>query len=142
MVIPSDTKVVTVIILLQKTNILLGQGLIIEVNIKYIENKTVDFEEYFEDVVGVSISENLEPVKIVLQISKDLWPYIESKPIHGSQRIISKDNAAIVIELSLQINYEVTSLIFAFGDDVKVVAPAELIVSIKNKAEALYKNYL
>ena len=115
---------------------------IIEVNIKYIENKTVDFEEYFEDVVGVSISENLEPVKIVLQISKDLWPYIESKPIHGSQRIISKDNAAIVIELSLQINYEVTSLIFAFGDDVKVLAPAELIVSIKNKAQALYKNYL
>jgi predicted DNA-binding transcriptional regulator YafY len=48
----------------------------------------------------------------------------------------------VIIELLLQINYELTSVIFAFGEDVKVLAPDELRTSILNKAEALLKNYL
>ena len=53
----------------------------------YIENETIDFEEYFDDVVGVTVTENQKPNKILLQISYELFPYIESKPIHGSQKI-------------------------------------------------------
>ena len=108
----------------------------------FTDNDTWDFEEFFEDVVGVTVSQNGEPVKILLQISKNLWPYIESKPIHGSQKVKVKNDEIVIIELTLQINYELTSVLFAFGEDVKVLAPEELISKIKNKAEALLKNYL
>ncbi len=108
----------------------------------FTDSDTWDFEEFFEDVVGVTVNQNEEPVKILLQISKSLWPYIESKPIHGSQKVKSKNEESVVIELTLQINYELTSVIFAFGEDIKVLAPEELKISIKNKAEALLKNYL
>lgn len=113
-----------------------------DTNRHYADSDTWDFEEFFEDVVGVSVNKNLEPVKILLQISKSLWPYIESKPIHGSQKVKSKNDEGVTIELALQINYEITAVIFAFGEDVKVLAPEELKTSIKNKAEALLKNYL
>ncbi len=113
-----------------------------ETNRHYTDNDTWDFEEFFEDVVGVSVNKSQEPVKILLQINKSLWPYIESKPIHGSQKVKVKNDESVTIELNLQINYELTSMIFAFGEDVKVLAPKELKTSIKNKAEALLKNYL
>lgn len=108
----------------------------------YTDSETWDFEEFFEDVVGVTVNKNVEPVKILLQINRSLWPYIESKPIHGSQKVKSKDSESVTIELTLQINYELTAVIFAFGEEVKVLAPDELKISIKNKAEALLKNYI
>lgn len=113
-----------------------------ETNRYYSDKNDWNFEEFFEDVVGVTVSQNTEPVKILLQISKSLWPYIESKPIHGSQKVKAKNEENITIELTLQINYELTAVIFAFGEDVKVLAPEELKTSIKTKAEALLKNYL
>jgi len=113
-----------------------------ETNNYYSNSETWNFEEFFEDVIGVTVKENVESAKIILQISKSLWPYIESKPIHGSQKVKSKSDDIITIELSLQINYELTAMIFAFGEDVKVLAPDELKICIKDKAEALLKNYL
>ncbi len=107
----------------------------------FTDSDTWDFEEFFEDVVGVTVKQDIEPSKILLQISKSLWPYIESKPIHGSQKLKSKSDDSVIIELSLQINYELSSMIFAFGEDVKVLAPEELKTSIKNKAEALVNKY-
>jgi len=113
-----------------------------DINKHFTDIDIWDFEEFFEDVVGVTVNKNVKPSKILLQISKNLWPYIESKPIHGSQKIKSKDSEGVTIELLLQINYELTAVIFAFGENVKVLAPEELKTSIKNKAEALLKNYI
>lgn len=109
---------------------------------KFVENKTIDFEEYFEDVIGVTVRENQEPVKITLEISKKLWPYIETKPIHGSQKIKSQNKNSVTIEISVLLNYELSSLIFSLGEDVKVIAPTELIAILKNKAKTLLANYL
>lgn len=102
---------------------------------------TWDADEFFEDVVGVTVNVNAEPIRILLQVRKSLWPYIESKPIHGSQKVKSKDSDTVTLELCLQINYELTAKLFAFGEDVKVLAPQELKDRIKAKAEALLKNY-
>jgi predicted DNA-binding transcriptional regulator YafY len=115
---------------------------IADTSIEFIENQKINFEEYFEDVVGVTIKVDQEPVKITLEINKRLWPYIETKPIHGSQKIKSKTINTVIIELYLQMNYELSSVIFSLGEDVKVIGPIELRETIKNKAESVLKNYL
>jgi len=107
---------------------------------KYIENEIVDFEEYFEDVVGVTIKEE-EPIQIILQVSKELYPYVESKPIHGSQKIKERNDKGVVLEFLLQINYEFISLIFSFGEDVVVIEPDNLKTIIITKAKSLLNNY-
>ncbi|MEA1980247.1 MAG: WYL domain-containing protein [candidate division Zixibacteria bacterium] len=111
-----------------------------EKNSKYIENETLDFEEYFYDVVGVTVKEE-EPVKIILQVSKELYPYIESKPIHGSQKTKERNDNKVLLEFLLQINYEFISLIFSFGEEVIVVEPESLKTIIITKAKNLLKNY-
>jgi predicted DNA-binding transcriptional regulator YafY len=108
----------------------------------YIENAFVDFEEYFDDIVGVTVNVDQEPIKILLQVNKNRWPYIETKPLHGSQKVKSRDEEYTTIELSLQLNNELISLLFSYGEDIKVLAPEELINILKNKAEALLRNYL
>ena len=50
---------------------------------KYIAT-AIDFDEHFEDVVGVSVTEmECQNVKLKFKIT---WPYINTKPIHGSQK--------------------------------------------------------
>jgi len=75
-----------------------------ETKIKYRESE-IDFEEYFDDVIGVTVKGDAPVEKIILKISKDRWAYIESKPIHGSQKPpISIDDTGVIIQLELQIN--------------------------------------
>ncbi|NLX66482.1 MAG: WYL domain-containing protein [Bacteroidales bacterium] len=113
-----------------------------EVNKQFIENEIIDFEEYFDDVVGVTVTENQKPIKILLQISNELFPYIESKPIHGSQKIKERTSESVIIELTLQLNYEFISLVFSYGEEVTVIEPEELKTIIKTKAEKVFKNYI
>jgi len=108
----------------------------------FIENEIIDFDDYFYDIVGVTVIENKKPIKIKLQISNELFPYIESKPIHGSQKIKEINSKNTIIELFLQLNYEFISLIFSYGEDVSVIEPEELITIIKTKAERVFKNYI
>ncbi|MFN6377976.1 MAG: helix-turn-helix transcriptional regulator [Flavobacteriales bacterium] len=111
------------------------------INKSYRENNTINFEEYFEDVVGVTVSNEAKLEKIQLEIDPHLWPYIESKPIHGSQRVISKRNDKVIIELIVQINYELVTTLFAYGDGVKVMQPHTLKEEMITKAKAIISRY-
>jgi predicted DNA-binding transcriptional regulator YafY len=113
-----------------------------ETNEIYIENKEVNFEEYFDDVVGVTVKGNESTEKILVKISKNLWPYIESKPLHGSQKINAILGNEIIIELSIEINYELISLLFSYIDSIEVVEPETLKAKFKLLSENIYKKYV
>lgn len=110
-------------------------------NENYIPNTEIDFDEFFEDVVGVSIDPNSSSEKVVLRISADVWPYIESKPIHGSQKVKNKTDHGIEIELDLQVNHELIALLFSYLDGVEIMEPAELRVKFKTISESIFKKY-
>ncbi len=84
-------------------------------------NCQIDFEEYFEDIIGVTNPEDQFAEDIVLEFSEHRLPYVLSKPIHGSQKL--KDGR---IHLNLKINREFTSYLMSFGGDVQVISPANL----------------
>ena len=111
-----------------------------EINKEYLENENINFDEYFDDVIGATVK-NEEPVKVLLKINNRRFPYIESKPIHGSQKIKERKPDGVVVELLLQINNELISLILSYGEDVTVISPQKLIDIIKGKAENILKNY-
>ncbi len=107
----------------------------------YVENTDINFEEYFDDIVGVTLRSDQHPQAIRLKINASLWPYIETKPLHGSQKVKTRTDQAIEVELFLQINYEFISLLFSFAEDITVISPQELKNIIKTKAEKVLKNY-
>lgn len=95
------------------------------VNKTYIPTD-IDFKEYFEDILGVTYDSNKEIHKVLLQIDTNLWPYIETKPIHGSQKFISRNESSIVIQLTVMLNYELESTLLQFGEKLTVIEPEEL----------------
>lgn len=108
-------------------------------HIEYIPNKDFNFEEYFEDVVGVSVPMSGAPDKVVLKFEKSRFPYVETKPLHPSQRIIDKDECIVQIEVHQ--NSELDSLIFSFGDQVEVLAPDSLRNKFKARIDKLSEKY-
>jgi predicted DNA-binding transcriptional regulator YafY len=107
----------------------------------YIENTEIDFDEYFEDIVGVSFPRDVELEKLILRFDESLIGYIESKPIHGSQKI-KKIGDEIFVELELIINYEFETLLFGLSDRVKIIQPISLRNNIKERAEQTIKKNL
>ena len=104
------------------------------------EDTTVDFDAYFDNVIGVTISDN--PVeRIELWISKQQLGYLETKPLHRSQRIVSRDDDGGIVEFDLIPNYELEQAILALGEHAKVLAPASLKDKIKERTRQSLNNY-
>lgn len=65
-----------------------------EIVAKYIPT-TIDFNEYFEDVIGISKPKDTVVEKVILLATQTLKPYITTKPLHGSQRKLPKTKTVI-----------------------------------------------
>src|SRR5690554_2426872 len=112
-----------------------------ESKIKYRKNDEVNFDEFFDDVIGVTVKRDAPIEKLLIKLSKEIWPYIESKPLHGSQKIKSRTETEILIELAVQINHELVALLFSYMDATEVIEPESLRERFKSLSEAVYKKY-
>ncbi len=102
----------------------------------FVENTSIDFGTYFNDIVGVTVPEENVPLQTVrLRFSSARFPYVVSKPIHNSQRIVDADNG--IIELRVRRNKELDQKIFSYLPNVEVLAPSDYREEI---AAAIRKN--
>lgn len=112
-----------------------------EAQTKFYRNSEINFDDYFEDVVGVTVKKDVPVEKLQLKLKKEIWPYIESKPLHGSQRTIMKTEAEVMIELTVQINHELIALLFSYMDAIEVIKPERLREQFKSLSETIYNKY-
>ena len=110
-------------------------------NVPFIPNTTIDFTKHFDDVVGVSIpDESVVKETVVLKFDEARFPYVVSKPIHNSQKILSEEDCTLQIEV--RPNKELESVIFSYFPHVEVIAPASLREEFKEKIENNLKKYM
>lgn len=112
-----------------------------ESELKFIENSTCDFNEYFEDIVGVTLMHQNTLETVILKVSNLLFPYIQTKPIHGSQKVKEQGETHSLISLDIIPNYELESLILSYGEGIEVLAPESFRTIIKSRVELINKNY-
>lgn len=108
---------------------------------KFKPNMSVDFNEYFEDIVGVSLSNDGGIENIVMRVSNVLFPYIQTKPIHGSQKVKEQGASHTLISFDLIPNYELESLILSYGEGMEVLMPKSLREKIIKRIELIGSNY-
>ncbi len=101
----------------------------------------VNFEEYFDDVIGVTVPKHLEPVDVVMRVCNSRFDYIKTKPLHLSQRVISEDKNHTTISINVKITKELITLILSFGPDLEVLSPASLRAEITKNIRALNNIY-
>jgi predicted DNA-binding transcriptional regulator YafY len=108
---------------------------------KYIENTTLDFKEYFEDIVGVSFTPNENPIKIKFKINNEVTPYILTKPLHGSQKKIESKADATIIEIEVIPNIELKQLILSYGEGMEVISPKSFRDQMKKVIDNMNRIY-
>ena len=106
------------------------------------KNEEVNFDEYFDDVIGVTVKKDAPVEKVLIKLSKEIWPYIESKPLHGSQKIKSRTETEVLIELAVQINHEQMELLFSYMDSKNIIETQSLRERFKRLSETVYKKYI
>lgn len=110
-------------------------------NAEFIPNIEFDFEEYFEDVIGVTIYAGEQAQKITIKIDAQLWPYIQTKPIHGSQKEIEINESYTIITLELIPNFELEARILSFGEHIQVLSPKAFKDILTQRISKLNKTY-
>lgn len=93
----------------------------------------LDFNEYFEDIIGVSNDLSKEVEKVIIELTPNIIPYISSKPIHGSQKIIEN-----ILTIEVKHNYELESLILSYGENMRVLEPKTLQESLSNRISKMH----
>lgn len=104
-------------------------------------NEEVSFADYFYKAVGVSIDNEQPTERVRLWISAKQYPYVETKPLHGTQRKIEADDKGVVIEIDVQQNFELTQLILSMGQHVQVLSPESLRQRIATELAEALKRY-
>ena len=117
-------------------------GSIRETKGKYQKNNKIDWQEYFEDIIGVTKPVDSETEKVVLHFKGRTGNYMETKPLHGSQKSKWIDDNTLEVTLDIIINYELESLILSYAESVEVKKPKSLTVIVKNKLKAALTKYL
>lgn len=102
---------------------------------------TVRWKEYFDDMIGVTKTHNLEVVEVTLHFRGPARNYVRTKSLHGSQKVKSITENILEVRLNVILNYELEQTILSFGENVTVINPKELADSIWKRLNLACERY-
>lgn len=112
-----------------------------------------DLSDRYEDIIGVSYYEENEIQKIIFWVSNKSAPYVDTKPLHGSQTNIRGEkeqcireqyyvpSGGAIFSIECKENYELIRELCSFGGELKVLSPRSIVESIKQRIRSMYELY-
>lgn len=119
-------------------NVALDRIVAIEPSTAKYQHTDIDFEEYFDDVIGVTIPD-VQAERVLLKFSPRRLPYVLSKPLHPSQKAKDKTNG--IIEITVKPNRELMAMLLEYGDDVEILLPEYLRKQMQERIEKMLHLY-
>jgi len=110
-------------------------------NAQFHENTLFDPDTYFENLIGVTKNLNDKTVHVELRVDNEQAPYVMTKPLHPSQRLVTQDINGIVISLDVVHNIELEARILNYGQHITVLSPPPLRRHIKRTLKLALANY-
>ncbi len=88
----------------------------------------VDFDAaaYFRYAYGITANNKTTPETIVFTAQNVAAKYIETQPFHDTQRVIERDNAQTVFEVTLLSSEELIRNILSYAGEIEVKQPLSL----------------
>ena len=104
------------------------------VNEPYVQSE-IDYQTYFDDIVGVTHEKDAKDEDIVLRaLNPEVLGYIKTKNLHQSQVIEGN-----IIRLHLKVNYEFVNRLLPYADRLMIEQPLSLRSRVKKWAENILK---
>ncbi|HEY4327484.1 MAG TPA: WYL domain-containing protein [Mucilaginibacter sp.] len=107
----------------------------------YIKNTTVDFSTYYSDVIGVTKSPNQRDCEVVFWIDDANAPYVITKPLHHTQKLLSGEADGKIFSIRVIINFELERELLGFGSKLRVLGPRFLVKQIKEQLQKTLDRY-
>ena len=104
-------------------------------DLKYVAPNDFNIVDYFQHIIGVTVNQNEHPEHVVIFADYETAPYILTKPLHHSQKLLETLPNGMTFSLRVQLNFELEREILGFGERIKVIAPERLKRRIKEKFE-------
>ena len=98
-----------------------------------------DIDECFKDIVGVSLKFKEPCQHIVFKAYHPADYYIETKPIHHSQRVLERHDDYTIMSLDLIPTYEFETIMMTYADKCEILEPLDLREKIKERARNIVK---
>jgi predicted DNA-binding transcriptional regulator YafY len=93
-------------------------------DITFKENTQIDFNFYFEDIIGVTIYKDAQIESVKLEVMAPHTPYVISKPLHPSQKKIEElHNGNLIFQLKIIPNQEFYTLLMSNIDKYRILSP-------------------
>lgn len=92
-------------------------------DVPYLPNDVFDPDTWFDDIVGITKPEDTDPVHIELEVDPLASYYVETRPLHRSQNLVSRTDNQAVFSLRLIPNDEIMNDILAYGKFIRVRSP-------------------
>lgn len=111
--------------------------------ITFKKNTEINYEEYFEDFIGVTKTAG-ESVKIEFAVHPKRYKYLETKPLHQTQKgFRQNDSGWFQSSIELIPNKELYAQLLSFGPQLEVLTPMSIRNELKNQSgrmNQLYQN--
>jgi hypothetical protein len=100
----------------------------------------VNYETYFDDIIGVTHYRDSKLEEFIMQVDKDYIPYFESNPIHETLRPV-KDRPGCY-KIKVRYNLELANTIFVHLDKIKILQDpsGKLTTELRRRWEDAEKN--
>jgi predicted DNA-binding transcriptional regulator YafY len=105
------------------------------------KDDTTNWQDFFEEMIGVSKEKDEQSEEVKLVFNKEQAPYIKTKPFHGTQKYKVLEDDSMEVRINVIINYELEMKILSFGEKVKVISPERLMIKIKERINKQLENY-
>lgn len=104
-------------------------------------DKSLDVNACFDEVIGVNIDDDYDCEKVTLRVYGRQRAYVESLPLHKSQRALSHTKEHTDYELTVRPEYEFQRAVLSLGPEAEILAPQWLRDEIKWLAEETARRY-
>lgn len=105
------------------------------------ENSSIDLATYYRDVIGVTKSPGQRDCEIVFWADRENAPYIITKPLHHTQKLLSEYIDGKIFSIRVIINFELERELLGFGARLKVLGPRILVKRMKEQLSLALLNY-
>jgi predicted DNA-binding transcriptional regulator YafY len=107
----------------------------------FIEHKNFDPHTYFQHIIGVTRNVAEKPTQILFWTSPYHAPYIKTKPIHSSQKIVEETKEGTHFCIDVIPNFELERELIGFGEGLKVLSPNNIVRQLKRKIRLMHALY-
>ena len=110
-------------------------------NEHYRRTKEFNSKNYFQHSFGITRKLIEKPIDLVLKFNAINAPYVLSKPLHSSQKIINETKDSLTVSIKVYESHELNMAILSYGSGVEVLSPKHYVKFIKEVAISMTKIY-